>query len=429
MKELKSFRTALRIAKERLYEQEFKMGACMRPEDFSRDRKLSFINTFSLILRGTKKSLQANINSFLQEVKLEQETYSKQAFSKGRQRIKPEAFLELFTLITDNYYNTEEFRTLRGYRVTAIDGVYYSLPNTDELFEVYGTLHHKLGALQVQAQGSCLYDVLNGVMMDVSLFPYVASERHIAELHLKALQKYKFEKELVLMDRGYPSLELFDSLNDKSFKFLIRCPKNGFIKEIRDLKSEDEMISHLYCPKGSKDKKEILLRAITIELDNGNEEVLITNLFDEAFTAQDFKELYRLRWKIETRYDDIKNKLQIENFSGNTQIAIQQDFYATMFLTNMAAFAQIDCEKELSKKQKKTDPKYEYKPNVSMIISTLKLDFIKMFLEPSERKQMKIFNRVMKQLRQYVVPIRPNRSFKRQHRHPSLKFPNNSKNL
>ena len=426
---LKTFANALQTAYNRLHEHEFKVGACMSPEDFSRDRKLSFINTFSLILRGTKKSLQANINSFLQEIKLEQETYSKQAFSKGRQRINPEAFLELFTLVTENYYNTEDFKTLRGYRVTAVDGVYYSLPNTDELFEVYGALHHKLGALQVQAQGSCLYDVLNGVMMDVSLFPYAASERHIAELHLKTLQKYKFEKELVLMDRGYPSLELFDSYNDKGFNFLIRCAKNGFIKEIRHLKSEDEVVMHSYRSKGSKDQREVSLRVITIKLENGDEEVLITNLFDEAFTVQDFKELYRLRWKIETRYDDIKNKLQIENFSGNTQIAIQQDFYATMFLTNMAAFAQIDCEKELAKKQKKEDQKYEYKPNVSMLISTLKLDFIKMFLEPSERKQKKIFNRVMKQLRQYVVPIRPNRSYKRQHIHPSLKFPNNSKNL
>ena len=429
MSSLKTFAIALQTAYNRLHEHEFKVGACMRPEDFSRDRKLSFINTFSLILRGTKKSLQANINSFLQEIKLEQETYSKQAFSKGRQRINPEAFLELFTLVTENYYNTEDFKTLRGYRVTAVDGVYYSLPNTDELFEVYGALHHKLGALQVQAQGSCLYDVLNGVMMDVSLFPYAASERHIAELHLKTLQKYKFEKELVLMDRGYPSLELFDSYNDKGFNFLIRCAKNGFIKEIRHLKSEDEVVMHSYRSKGSKDQREVSLRVITIKLENGDEEVLITNLFDEAFTVQDFKELYRLRWKIETRYDDIKNKLQIENFSGNTQIAIQQDFYATMFLTNMAAFAQIDCEKELAKKQKKEDQKYEYKPNVSMLISTLKLDFIKMFLEPSERKQKKIFNRVMKQLRQYVVPIRPNRSYKRQHIHPSLKFPNNSKNL
>jgi hypothetical protein len=429
MRTLETFANALQTAYNRLHEHEFKAGACMRPEDFSRDRKLDFVKTFLLILRGTKKSLQANINAFLQEIKLEQETYSKQAFSKGRQRIKPEAFLELFTVVTDNYYNTEEFRTLRGYRVTAIDGVYYSLPNTDELFEVYGALHHKLGALQVQAQGSCLYDVLNGVMMDVSLFPYAASERHIAELHLKALQKYKFEKELVLMDRGYPALDLFDSFNDKGFNFLIRCPKNGFIKEIQYLKSEDEMISHLYRPKGSKDKREISLRAITIKLENEDEEILLTNLFDKAFTVQDFKELYRLRWKIETRYDDIKNKLQIENFSGNTQIAIQQDFYATMFLTNMAAFAQIDCEKELSKKQKKADQIHEYKPNVSMLISTLKLDFIKMFLETSDRKQKKIFNRVMKQLRQYVVPIRPNRSYKRQHKHPSLKFPNNSKNL
>ena len=83
METLKTFANALKTAYNRLHEHEFKAGACMRPEDFSRDRKLDFVKTFLLILRGTKKSLHANINAFLQEIKLEEETYINKPSQKG----------------------------------------------------------------------------------------------------------------------------------------------------------------------------------------------------------------------------------------------------------------------------------------------------------------------------------------------------------
>jgi len=55
------------------------------------------------------------------------------------------------------------------------------------------------------------------------------------------------------------------------------------------------------------------------------EEILISNLFDESLKIQNFKELYFKRWAV-VRYDELKNHLEIENFSGTTRIAIEQDF-------------------------------------------------------------------------------------------------------
>jgi len=77
------------------------------------------------------------------------------------------------------------------------------------------------------------------------------------------------------------------------------------------------------------------LRFIQVILDNGEVEVLVTNVLDNnILQTSDFKELYSLRWGIETYFDLIKNRLGLENFTGQSALAVKQDFFATIFLTN-----------------------------------------------------------------------------------------------
>ncbi len=49
-------------------------------------------------------------------------------------------------------------------------------------------------------------------------------------------------------------------------------------------------------------------------LENGEIEYLISNVPFEDFNTIEIGDLYFQRWKIETAYDIIKNKLHIENF-------------------------------------------------------------------------------------------------------------------
>ena len=58
-----------------------------------------------------------------------------------------------------------------------------------------------------------------------------------------------------------------------------------------------------------------------------------------------------MRWGIEIKYDELKNRLQIENFTGTTKIAIEQDFYATIYLSNMVEMARSRSD-ELINRQK-----------------------------------------------------------------------------
>ena len=121
---------------------------------------------------------------------------------------------------------------------------------------------------------------------------------------------------------------------------------NRFLKVVVNSPKEDKVIEVVY-----KNEK-LKMRVLKFELDSGIVEILITNIFDKDFSVSDFKDLYFKRWGIEVKYNEIKSKLQIENFTGETPIAIEQDFYATMYLANMVSLAKKDAQQIIEEKYK-----------------------------------------------------------------------------
>ncbi|WP_405290220.1 transposase [Methanobrevibacter sp.] len=77
------------------------------------------------------------------------------------------------------------------------------------------------------------------------------------------------------------------------------------------------------------------IRIVKVKLKNGKTETLLTNLPNKIATPKELKQLYGDRWKIETNYDRLKNKLHIEKFIGKKKIIIEQDFYSHICLFNI----------------------------------------------------------------------------------------------
>ena len=402
-----------------LHSEEFKEKHRMQEKDFTRKRKLGFAEVSTMILKGMKRGLHAGITEFLEGTKTEVEEYSKAAFCKARQRINPSAFEEMFRTTAIDFYETPGYKTFNGYRVCAIDGSDINLPNTKELLEIYGSEPYAQGCTQVQSMVSCLYDVLNHVIIDASMNHYQSNERKLAVKHLEKLDEIRTDKELLIMDRGYPSAELMKAIEDKGFKYLMRVNKDNYFREIRKANTDCNL-----C-RGTKDGN-LYYRLILITLKNGNTEALITNL-EEDFTKEMLMNLYQLRWGIETKYDDLKNKLQIENFSGIDPICILQDFYSTLFLSNLLAYIEADCSDELEKINSSEQLKLEYKINTNHAIFVLKKSVVQMLLSDSPKEQKKLFTKIEYELLQCLSPVRKDRSFPRDKKHQALKFPFNRK--
>ena len=123
--------------------------------------------------------------------------------------------------------------------------------------------------------------------------------------HLKVLQNLRsFAKELVIFDRGYPSFEMFEFCKLRGINFLMRA-KSDFNNTIFMLPKGN----HINVKLSKEGHDDIYVRVIKFDLPSGEEEVLITDVSDKRIGVKGFKKLYYMRWPIETKYDEIKNKL------------------------------------------------------------------------------------------------------------------------
>ena len=387
-------------------------------KDFIRNRKVSFAMNILLIFACLKRSIQTGIDQFIIDMDTEFDTYSKQAFSKGRQRILPEAFEELHRLSTEFFYKEADYKTYSGYRILAIDGSKIDLPYNEELKEIYGS--QKSTNDLIQSLISCLTDVLNNVILDGIMAPCNGNERELAKQHILSLSKIKTDKDIILFDRGYPSAELMQYVDQAGFKYIMRC-STSFVSSISKKEcTNDSIIKHKF----KKNGKEVTFRILRFPISDDTTEILVTNIFEE-FNISNFKEIYNMRWGIEKTYDCIKNKFGLESFSGTKPVCILQDFYANLYLYNTLAMLMYDNNKTSEKREKEV--KYIYKINERQAVNKIRDNLIKAIMTESEIKRNKLFMKVYKQLQKELIPVRPNRAYKRKRKHPSVKFPQNQK--
>lgn len=387
---------------------------------FTRIGKMNFQDIIVFTLNFVKKSLQLELDLFFKDIKGVAMSITKQSFSEARQKILPDAFIKIFYQIVEWYYGTVEFKTHKGYRISAIDGSIVELNNSQKLRDAYGyeKNDHKMTA---RALMSGLYDLENQFMIAAKITRCKYGERKAATELIDELIRIGVKKDLILFDRGYPATALILKLENAGIKYIMRT-STGFLKVVKEAKEPDQVIA---IPDGNKGL--IMIRIVKFILDSGVEETLITNLSDQEFSIHELKELYFKRWGIEIKYNELKNRLQLENFTGDTPIAVEQDFYASMYLCNMVALAKADANATIKEKYQGTTLKYEYKVNTNILIGKFRESFIGILLEKSAHKRSRMLNKLMKELSRNVVPIRPGRSFIRNKNLKSNKFPLNQK--
>jgi len=375
---------------------------------------MGFKKLIYFLLSMINESTQNALERFF--AKSDEDTFmSQQAFSKARQKIKWEAFREMSHFTATAHYRNSEIKRWNGFRVNAADGSKIALPNDPLLLKYFGGMG--TDGKTPTAQASILYDILNDLIINALIDPVSIGEQeqvwaHIN--HLQGIETFVAWLEIVIFDRGYPSFELIEGLLERKIHFLMRV-RAKFSTEADALDFGDHMIEL------KQGKKRIPVRVIKFVLSSGEIEILFTSLHDAKFGVEDFKDLYFMRWPIETKYDILKNKLEIENFSGRLVDNIRQDFYATMVLSNLAADIFWAAQAEVEDEQEKKENKYHYKVNLNHAIGVLKDSLIKTLLEKDGKKRGEMFNKIIWLLKKRLIPIRPGRSF------PRAKFPRKAK--
>ena len=391
----------------------FKVCHRMNRRDFTRNRKLSFPEVCTIIIRNAKSGYNAAIAEALNNIDPDM-TYSAAALCKARQKINYTAFRELMELTGEAFYDSVgRIQTKLGFRVWAIDGSKINLPTNSATLEEFGSEPFSNGAV-AQALGSCLFDTLNGVTFTAELERFDANERELAVRHIRKLKQYhdeqksKIKKELIVADRGYPSEELISEIISAGFYFVIRVNKDNFWKEVRDAQDDECVIEH----KGMSLRmvRRLLKKAETTAGGKREEKITFLTNLPAKYTGDAVAEFYKLRWKIETNYNYLKNRIELESFTGVSPLCIKQDFYAALMLTNLIAAVQNDVNKTVTKKEAR---KYEYKLNYAETFRRLSENLYAMLLAKNDYQYNKAYQRLRDRLVNAVVPVRPERNVKR----------------
>ncbi len=336
-----------------------------KEKDFTRDRKLPLRKLIVFILSitssGKSKGVDSKSGEFFKSARRSSLWPSAQAIhrsslTKARKKITWKVFEDIFHSAVKLAYEVWPQRghdtgdkgdTWNGMSVYAIDGSKYSLPATKEMrkeFDSGSGWENPSRGHYPQCLVSTVYDVFRRFPVGRTVVAYNSCERKQAKILIPKIPPGN----LLLLDKGYPSFEIFEFIN-KNYDgyFIIRTPAYSSFaavtKFIKSNKAEDVILlppSQSYlrkCKLSSQEKKEIeplRLRVIRLKAPDGKISVLFTSLLDKKqFACKEIIELYFRRWELESYYRHEKIFIDIDTFHSRTVNGIRQELFAAVIMS------------------------------------------------------------------------------------------------
>lgn len=397
-----------------------------------------------MFLKGASKSLSVELEDYFQILGKQETTCSKQAVSKARMKLKHEAFIVLNDAAVEEYYDTN-YKTYKGYRLLAVDGSMIELPPGESIREEYGSSNNSNQRVNC-GWSVVFYDVLNEMIVSAKLHKYGISERqYLLEQANQIQTDGKQKRDLIIADRGFPSLAVFVQLQQMGYDFLIRYNGEQFLKELKELvtNDDDDMVIEVTLDGSEKRRKnaelqELLrkgtskamkLRVVKIKLPSGGNEYLVTSVLDsKELQKDDLKQIYGYRWGEEEHFKFQKHSVELENFSGKTSESIRQDYYSKILILNLHSVLVQEAEKQLAEEQanKKDELKYDrYKINRNISYGLVHREIIAL-LNSENGDWINVYDELIKKIKRYKIPVITGRSNPRK-RKWTLKYPPNKR--
>lgn len=326
----------LRAVKKIAAEADFRERYIIEPgKNFTRNRKLDFPAAIMATIGNCRGSAYLEADRFSEAANCG--PVSDTAIRKARAKIDPAAFYELFLRAAAVAPQEKKYH---GYQLLAVDGMKGELPRTPELMKKYcrgkaeTPLFHAISA----------YDVLNEVFVDaLFLFGIVSEHEYGMKLTEHYVESSSKGPRIWIYDRGFPSLRFIQHLNQLGEYYVMRV-SSSFLKEVNEFakgKAVDKEVQIHYTERraavnrvATDGELDFSLRCVRVKLKGQREEILITNLDRKEFPKRYLKEIYGLRWGIETSYNYLKNAVFVEEFTSRKEPGIQQDFYSTLIVNN-----------------------------------------------------------------------------------------------
>ena len=385
-------------------------------KDFIRNRKLPFEQMIKGILAMSGKSLNSELMDYF-DMNISMPTVS--AFVQQRDKINYCAFENLFHSFTNTI---NEQNLFKGFRLLAVDGSDLHVPSNkkeSESFYQNSKGYKPFNLLHLNV----LYDLNRNIYTDAIVQPIKYRNEHKAFVTMVDRDDLSVPT-IYIADRGYESYNNIAHVMEKGQKFLIRVKdlnRFGIVSKLplpdtdefdtsvsvdltrsqtKDTKnSKLKFISHTspfdFLPKTSR--KSIFIppyhmtfRVIRFKLTDDKYEVLITNLSQEEFTVDELKNIYAMRWGIETSFRNLKYSLSLMLFHSKKTEYILQEIFARLTMYN---FSQLIISHIIVKQKKR---KHSYRINFAVSVHICRKFFLKN-ISPSKLETL---------LLHHLLPIR-----------------------
>ncbi len=394
----------------------FQMFAKNPGKDFTRERKLPFKQVLKSVLSMTGKSIRGELMDYF-NMSTSMPTVS--AFIQQRNKMAYRAFETLFHTFTDSI---DEQNLYKGYRLLAVDGSDLHTPtneNEKESFHrgVNGQKPYNLFHL------NALYDLQRRIYIDAIVQGKKSLNEHKAFVSMVDRDTV-LAPTIYIADRGYESYNNMAHVIEKGQSFLFRVKdsrSNSILsglqlpnpnefditvcvgltrKQTNEVKQSNlKLVSHTqnfdYLPKTSKKSIPmapyyISFRIVRFKLTKDTYEVLLTNLTEEEFSVPELKDLYAMRWGIETSFRDLKYSLALSYFHSKKTENILQEIFARLTMYN---FAELITSHVVVKQNNR---KHSYRINFAAAVHICRNFFLKN-ISPSDVEAL---------LLMYLLPVR-----------------------
>jgi hypothetical protein len=253
------------------------------PRDFSRHGLLTpqLLTTLLLYMAadGNRRGYQLLLDGFWDEARsyglpLPTDTpVSAASFCAARHKISPELLRHMLQEIASTSLETSfESQRWCGKRVFAVDGSKINLQRSPDLEQAFGVPE---GGYCPQVLLSVLLDVCAKAPVDLLVSAFESSERD----HLFEMLHNLARGDVLVLDRGYPSHELLQTLVQEGIDFLVRVPATHTFDVIDELRESggDDYLFYVDPPPGSPPEwTRLKLRAVRIEAPDGSESFFLS---------------------------------------------------------------------------------------------------------------------------------------------------------
>ena len=392
-------------------------------KDFSRTRKLPFDQMIKAILCMRGGSITNEMMDFFG---IHENLATTSAFVQQRAKILPEAFESLFDLFTEN---AAEDKTYQGFRLLAVDGTDFLtasdpsdpdsfFPGTDDQ-KPYNLLHL-----------NAMYDLVQHIYIDAILQKRRKTDECGALVSM--VDRSRLHNVLLLADRGYESFNVLAHIQEKGWKFLLRI-KDGTCgiaagldlpdspefdvsillnltgrqtNEVKRLMKDRNRYRYIasssrfdYLPSRSRKHDPTVFfplsfRIVRFPITDSSFETVITNLDPDNFPASALKQIYAMRWGIETSFRELKYTVGLQHFHAKKVEFVHQEIFARLTMYNFYELITMSVVIQQNGR------KHPYKVNFSAAVHICRQFFLDDLPPPL----------VEALLAKQISPIRPGRS-------------------